>query len=713
MRYHAETCRQILLQLVALPWLAGASAFGGAAPEALQSWLEPQSWRRDVHGPILSLGDPGRFDDTHIFAPAVIHEKDRYLMWYCGSRGAVNKRVFRLGLATSNNGRDFTRFRETPVFELADGRHSVLTPALLRSADGRVLRENGQLRMWFSSTSFLDKSGLHTLHESTSDDGVRWSPPSVPLIKHVYAPTVIRDGKRYRMWYVDVERQPWIIRHAMSDDGRRWRISPEPCLVIDQPWERSRLFYPTVLKVDGVYLMWYGSYWSARDSTTALGFAVSPDGLQWHKHPGNPVFRPDPERPWESHYVTSQSVMRMDDRSYRMWYASRRKPPFINKYFALNTAVWNCCQTESPPKGALGIAAAMVHKHAFDRPHDVQLQDGLAFVAGKGGSLAIVDVSLPSDPKLVWYRHDAERLDDAETVMPAGDRLFLGTDDFVSLDIRNPQQPVVEARLSTMPRISRINGMARRGDSVIAAGKNGVVAMFDVHQPAAPTVSAAVNVRQQHHIGWPHDVDLYAHYAVVVDPQRFGRLKQPGKLALLQVFDKETGQPLSAERWKLAGLVASAELAGANRVQVSGHHAFVGASSRNRGGRLVVVDLRLPDAPRQVASMPFAPRDGWGPNGLAISGQVVFLAGGQSVEAIDVSRPRQPVKLASQKFVDVLQNAAPRYSGGGDSGHDLVHRDGYLYVTGQNDNCLMILHVDSERIRRLAEYTNPERYNRP
>ena len=69
-------------------------------------------------------------------------------------------------------------------------------------------------------------------------------------------------------------------------------------------------------------------------------YAVSEDGLTWHKHPNNPVLSPDPSRAWESHYVTSESVMRMPDGSFRMWYASRKAPPFTNLYFALNTAGW-------------------------------------------------------------------------------------------------------------------------------------------------------------------------------------------------------------------------------------------------------------------------------------------------------------------------------------------------------------------------------------
>ena len=314
--------------------------FADERQPSVQDWLGPQAWQRDTDGPILTLGQSGEFDDTHIFAPLVAHENERFWLWYCGSRGSVRERVFRLGLATSSDGRAFSRHPENPVFDFGDGKHSILTPALLRQADGSLLREHGRLRLWFSSTHFEDQSGLHTLHQTTSVDGVTWSRPSEPLMQHVYAPTILREGRRYRMWYVDVQASPWIIRHADSQDGVKWRMSPDPCLIVDQSWERDRLFYPTVLKIDDVYLMWYGSYWNQRRNTTATGFAASSDGLNWNKHPHNPVLRPDPTRPWESHYVTSQSVMRLPDGSFRIWYASRKQPPFVNKYFALNTAVW-------------------------------------------------------------------------------------------------------------------------------------------------------------------------------------------------------------------------------------------------------------------------------------------------------------------------------------------------------------------------------------
>src|SRR6187455_2828049 len=89
-------------------WLIGAStlfAAGDEPPTAVARWLVPQNWQRDVAGPIVSLGQDGQFDDRHIFAPAVAQENGRFRMWYSGSRGTPGNRVFRLGLANSEDGK--------------------------------------------------------------------------------------------------------------------------------------------------------------------------------------------------------------------------------------------------------------------------------------------------------------------------------------------------------------------------------------------------------------------------------------------------------------------------------------------------------------------------------------------------------------------------------------------------------------------------------
>jgi hypothetical protein len=329
------------------------------------------------------------------------------------------------------------------------------------------------------------------------------------------------------------------------------------------------------------------------------------------------------------------------------------------------------------------VVAVLKHDEALARAHDVELLGDYALVAGKGGSIAVVDVANPEEPKLVWFRHDRKGLPDAETILTAEDRFFLGTLDFHSVDFSNPQKPLFQRSLSDRPRISRINGMVRRGDFIFAANKDGWLDLFDVSDPEEPRLAGALETRKRYEIGWPHDVDLYGPYLVVPDPQRFGRDNLDGKLAVFRVADDD-GNALSVDQWKLTGVVASQELTGANRVQMVGRVAMVGGSQSGVPSRFVTVDLAEPNQPRQLASLVFS--DPEGPNGLTAMGNTVFLAGGQTIEAIDVTDPAKPVKIGAQTIPEALPT-------GRDNGHDLVVRDGYIYLTGQNDNCLVVLQL--------------------
>ena len=110
---------------------------------------------------------------------------------------------------------------------------------------------------------------------------------------------------------------------------------------------------------------------------------------------------------------------------------------------------------------------------------------------------------------------------------------------------------------------------------------------------------------------------------------------------------------------------------------------------------MAVVDLSEPSAPRLVAELPF--HDLRGPNGLTLAGKVAFCAGGQTVVAYDISDPSEPKVIAIQSF-PIYQLAEKT-----DNYHDLVYRDGYLYVSAQTDNGLLILKVNDARIRELAD----------
>jgi hypothetical protein len=394
--------RRLICTLTLL--LGVTSAHAGDVPDSVRRWLGPQNWIKDTQGPILSLGSAGQFDDTHIFAPAVTQdESGQYLMWYPGSQGKPGSRWFRVGLATSRDGKEFQKSPSNPVLGFEEEWRSVLTPTVLRNPDGSLLREDGKIRLFFSSAR-LGKSGLHTLHESRSVDGVKWDQPSEALLQNAYASSVLKTEKGYEMWYTDVIRRPWLIRHAISTDGHDWKVDERPAVQLGQPWEAEVVLYPAVVKIDGVYLMWYGSYDNAiRRETTAIGFAASADGINWHKHPGNPVLRPDMGREWESNYVGSGSVMRLPDGSFRYWYASRKKPPFENLYFAINTARWAGPDKSSNPN--LQVAAKKHPSKENILPMPPKQADSGIIAGGPGDAWIDVLETIDDDDLIVrvWY----------------------------------------------------------------------------------------------------------------------------------------------------------------------------------------------------------------------------------------------------------------------------------------------------------------------
>jgi hypothetical protein len=243
--------------------------------------------------------------------------------------------------------------------------------------------------------------------------------------------------------------------------------------------------------------------------------------------------------------------------------------------------------------------------------------------------------------------------------------------------------------------------MFKRGNTVFAANKSGWINAFDVSNLDSPKLAGALNVSKKFDLMNPHDIDAFGEHIIIVDPRKFGRFPT-GKIAIFKVFDGPSGQALPVEEWVLTGEIENKQLIGANRVQVQGSYAFTSCSwtpgALSPTPMLGVIDISNPHFPRFVASSPFP--DKHGPNGLTIAGNIVFPAGGETVEAIDITDPLNPIKLGSQKLPASNINQDPNRKG--DNAHDLIYRDGYLYVSCQSDNSFMILKVTNERILALA-----------
>jgi predicted GH43/DUF377 family glycosyl hydrolase len=179
--------------------------------------------------------------------------------------------------------------------------------------DISVLREGDKYRMWFS---WRPKRAL-ALTESA--DGLTWSTPAIVLGPNprsgweddINRPVVLKKGETYHLWYTGQAREKSWIGYATSRDGKTWsRQSDKPVLSPEKPWEKAALMCPHVLYDEQTkqYRMWYSG--GEQFEPNAIGYATSPDGLNWTRHDQNPIFRPEPKNDWEKDRVTACQVVK-------------------------------------------------------------------------------------------------------------------------------------------------------------------------------------------------------------------------------------------------------------------------------------------------------------------------------------------------------------------------------------------------------------------
>ncbi|MFV1968563.1 MAG: hypothetical protein ACC628_24335, partial [Pirellulaceae bacterium] len=116
------------------------------------------------------------------------------------------------------------------------------------------------------------------------------------------------------------------------------------------------------MRWDGWYKQWFIAFCGAvlvcllsATASRANDQAVPPDLKPWL---GARVWQRDTAGPVVALGAAGafEETLILSDGSWRMGYASRKKPPFVNKYFAINTA---CCsgpdQTPPPNKQVLDV----------------------------------------------------------------------------------------------------------------------------------------------------------------------------------------------------------------------------------------------------------------------------------------------------------------------------------------------------------------------
>jgi predicted GH43/DUF377 family glycosyl hydrolase len=217
-------------------------------------------------------------------------------------------------VSTTKNDVKWTKYEGNPVLG---------GPELGTIFDISVLKDDGVYKMYCSWRP------QRSIALATSTDGIHWSQPEIVLTPdttlwwekgQINRIAVLKKDDLYHLWYTGQARDSSWIGYATSPDGIRFtRKSAEPVLKPELEWEHVAVMCPHVNwdNEKQLYSMWYSG--GEQNEPNAIGYATSPDGLNWTKHSDNPVFAADPASEWEQHKVTAcQVIKRKND--YLMFY---------------------------------------------------------------------------------------------------------------------------------------------------------------------------------------------------------------------------------------------------------------------------------------------------------------------------------------------------------------------------------------------------------
>lgn len=231
--------------------------------------------RRDFDGvrwsvepePVIDVGEPGSWDETHALDPAAIEVGGTVFLYY----SAVSPRCPRsVCLAVSRDGRHFEKHEGNPV---------VIGGAPEIVHDGKLFH----LFFWRERTE-----GGFQIHRAVSEDGRRFREPSAePALaagppgcwdsRTVETPRIFFEHGMYYLLYGGSDRYDDYPAHAglaVSRDLERWtKYDGNPIFSRGDAgsWDEGAIWFTTVERIGGRYWMWYEGYGGGTARTEEYG----------------------------------------------------------------------------------------------------------------------------------------------------------------------------------------------------------------------------------------------------------------------------------------------------------------------------------------------------------------------------------------------------------------------------------------------------------
>lgn len=307
----------------------------------------PNAWVANDGNAFVALSglDNGNktWDSYQVFAPAVTTVGNQVMLYYSGCTGSnlgdSCSQELGIGLATSADQVGFTRAPTNPLYP--PRAHFGLEPGLLRDPAG------GSMVTLFISVNALASQQNQEIYRETSTDQMQFNETSDAVLRpgatgswddaEVCCASVMPVGGGLTMWFAghSMRDSTWRIGVARSADGFHFTEDAANPVLREGPsgdFDQNGVNDPEVIfeAARKLYRMWYTG--NTVLGETALGYAVSTDGVRWHKFPGNPVLRP---LDVGLQVIGSPAVL-ADEGELRMWLHGRADDPRLHIYGLTN-----------------------------------------------------------------------------------------------------------------------------------------------------------------------------------------------------------------------------------------------------------------------------------------------------------------------------------------------------------------------------------------
>jgi len=266
------------------------------------------SWTKHPDNPLLSPTEP--WEGVQAGEPTVVFVDGEFKMIYSGyttgEGGAPG-----LGLATSPDGVNWTKYPNNPVLKTNSLGHGLICPNWA----------------YYEGTYYLyAKDGTtNDVYLFTSTDAKNWTEYGVALAVADTGYDELDNVSPFRIgdkYYLVFEGKGGLtsnfsVGFAISSDGKNfniWENNP----VLSNALGNQYITCPAVYFQEGTFFMLFGSKDSA-DGLHKTSLAYSRDCINWEKYRNNPIISTGTSGSWDDEQVLDPNVLRIGDTFY-CWY---------------------------------------------------------------------------------------------------------------------------------------------------------------------------------------------------------------------------------------------------------------------------------------------------------------------------------------------------------------------------------------------------------